>query len=97
LLSVADQRSTKGPLTTRASRIRHEKIVFSLLKEYFRRLKEKKLPRLITGNDLIRKFKLQPSPLIGKILAEVEELQAIGKLRNKAEALGAAAKIIKQV
>lgn len=96
LLSIADQRATRGRLTTRESRIRHEKIVFSLIKEYFKRLKEKKLPRLISGDDLIRKFKLQPSPLIGKILSEIEESQAIGRIKTKAEALRTAAKIIKQ-
>jgi poly(A) polymerase len=93
LLSIADQRATKGRLTTRESRIRHEKIVSGLIKEYFKRLKEKKLPRLLNGNVLIKKFKLAPSPLIGKILSEVEELQAIGRIKNKTEALKVAAKI----
>jgi poly(A) polymerase len=95
LLSVADQRATKGPLTTNESRIHHERVCFSLIKEYFRKIKEKKIPRLINGNDLMRKFKLKPSPLIGKILAEIEELQAIGKIKTKKEALGLAVKFIK--
>jgi putative nucleotidyltransferase with HDIG domain len=92
LISIADQRSTKGPLTTKRSRIRHERIVLDLIKEYFREKKKKKLPRLITGDDLIKKFKLQPSPLIGKILSEIDELQAIGKIKTKKEALEAARK-----
>jgi len=95
LLSIADQRATKGRLTTKESRVRHEKIVFSLIKEYFKKLKEKKLPRLINGNDLLKKFKLEPSPLIGKILSEIEELQAIGKIRTKLEALRVASRLIK--
>lgn len=89
LISIADQRSTRGPLTTRQSRLRHEKVCNALIKEYFRKLKEKKPPRLITGDDLIEKFKLTPSPLIGKILREIEELQAIGKIKTKAGALKA--------
>lgn len=95
LISLADQRSTKGPLTTRASRVRHEKLVFSLIKEYFRRRKEKKPARLINGDDLIQKFKLEPSPLIGKILAEIEELQAVGKIKTRMEAFKIAKKFIK--
>ncbi len=95
LTSLADQRATKGPLTTRQSRVRHEKVACGLIKEYFRRKKEKKLPRLISGDDLLKKFKLAPSPLIGKILREIEELQAIGKIKTKKEALEAAAKFIK--
>jgi poly(A) polymerase len=87
LVSLADQRATCGPLTTRESRIRHEKVVKSLIKEYFKKQKEKPIPRLISGDDLIKIFKLTPSPIFGKILKEIEELQAIGKIRNKEEAL----------
>jgi len=94
LLSLADQRATKGPLTTRKSRIRHERIVFALIREFFLREKEKKAPRLINGDCLIKEFQLEPSALIGKILSEVEELQAIGKIKTKNEALRIAAKLI---
>lgn len=94
LLSIADQRATKGRLTTLASRKRHERVVFGLIEEYFRRKKEKKAPRLINGDDLIKKLKLNPSPLIGKILSEVEELQAIGKINTKKQALEAAKKYL---
>lgn len=94
LISIADQRATKGPLTSLESRIHHEKVALDLIKEYFRNKKKKKIERLINGDDLIKKFKLEPSILIGKILREVEELQAIGKIRNKTEALRIAKKMI---
>ena len=94
LLSIADQRATKGPLTSKKSRLHHEKVVLGLIKEYFKRKKEPKLVRLITGDDLIKKFKLGPSPLIGKILSEIEELQAIGKIKTKKEALKVAKELI---
>ncbi|MCX5714537.1 MAG: HD domain-containing protein [Candidatus Omnitrophica bacterium] len=90
LLSLADQRSTLGPLTTRASRIMHEKVVASLIREYFRKSREKKIPRLVNGDDLIKKLKVKPSPLLGRLLSELEELQAIGKFKSKAEGLKAA-------
>lgn len=95
LMSVADQRATKGPLTTPESRAKHEKVVFGLIRESFRKAKEKKPQRLVNGDDLIRKFKLEPSPLIGKILSELEELQAIGKVKTKEDALKAAKKMIR--
>ena len=95
LLSLADQRATKGPLTTRQSRIRHEKVVAQLIRKYFGKKKEKKLPRLISGDDLMKKFKIAPSPLIGEILREIEELQAIGKIKTKQEALKEAKKFVK--
>jgi poly(A) polymerase len=96
LLSLADQRSTRGPLTSNESRLRHEKVVSWLIKEYFRKQKEKKMPRLVSGDDLIRKFKLKPSPLFGKILSRLEELQAVGRVKTKTQALEAAGKIIKE-
>jgi poly(A) polymerase len=95
LISLADQRATKGRLTSPESRVHHERICLDLIKEYFRKKKEKKLPRLITGDDLIGKFKLEPSPLVGKILSEIEESQAIGKIKTKSEALAIAKKLIK--
>ena len=95
LLSIADQRATKGPLTTSASRLQHEKVVFGMIREHYRKKKEKKMLRLVNGNDLMREFKLEPSPLIGKILTELEELQAIGKIKTKEEALKAAKKFVR--
>ncbi len=95
LLSIADQRATKGPLTTPQSRAKHEKTVSGLIREYYRKSKDKKAPRLVNGDDLMKAFKLAPGPLIGKILSELEELQAIGKVRTKEEALKCAKKIIK--
>jgi len=95
LVSIADQRATRGLLTSDESRLRHEKVCFNLVRQYFKKQKEKKLPRLINGDELIERLKLTPSPLIGKILSEVEELQAIGKIKTKKQALEAARKLVK--
>jgi putative nucleotidyltransferase with HDIG domain len=94
LLSVADQRATKGPLTCDVSRTQHEKICFSLIKEYFRKSKERKLVALTNGHEIMRRFKLTPSPLIGKILDEIREAQSIGQIKTKKEAFEIARKII---
>lgn len=96
LLSLADQRATKGPLTTNAARLQHERVVARLIREYLRKSKEKKKPRLVNGDDIMKRFKLKPSVLIGKVLAQIEELQAIGKISSKQEALKEAAKLIRK-
>ncbi len=94
LLSLADQRSTRGPLTTEADQKHHAKICLGLIKQYFADKKKVPLVRLINGNDLIRKFKLKPSPVFAKILNAVQEAQALGKVSTKQEALALAAKMI---
>lgn len=49
---------------------------------------------LITGNDLIRDFKLKPSPLFQLILNEVEEGRVLGIIQSKSEATAIAQKLI---
>jgi tRNA nucleotidyltransferase/poly(A) polymerase len=93
LLSLADQRSTRGPLTSEEDQRHHEKIVRSVLRRYFEKTKEKPFVRLMTGHDLIKTLKLKPSPVFAKILAEVEEKQILGKIKTKKEALELAKKI----
>lgn len=93
LISLADQRSTRGPLTLKKSRRQHEHMVDSLIKEYFRKQKEEKLPRLVNGYDLMKKLKLKPGPLIGEILSDIEEQQATGKIKTKQQALESAEKM----
>ena len=96
LLSLADQRATRGPLTDPVQRRRHEKLIKELIQHYFDKQKEKPFVRLIDGNDLIRKLKLEPSPEFSKILREVEEAQAEGSIKTKNQALGLARKIAKK-
>ena len=93
LLSLADQRAPRGPLTTQEALKLHEKTGLGLIKEYFRKAKEKKITRLVNGDELMAKFNLTPSPIIGRILSELEELQAIGKIKTKKEALAVAKKL----
>lgn len=93
LLSMADQRATRGPLTNEEERKHHEKTCLWLIKEYFRRKEAKKMPKLITGDDLVRKLKLTPGPFFGEILTQIEEEQAAGEINTKKEALELARKI----
>lgn len=96
LLSLADQRSTRGPLTTAYDQKHHEKILKGLIKLYLDKKKEKPFVRLISGDDLIKKLKLEPSPIFAKILREVEERQAAGEIKTKTQALTLAKKIAKK-
>lgn len=94
LLSMADQRATRGVLTKDENRKNHEEVCLGLVKEFFRRRKEKRLPRLINGHDLIRHLKLSSGPLIGDILLLIEEAQAMGEIKTKQQALKMARKLV---
>ena len=94
LLSLADQRSTRGPATTQKDQEHHEKICLGLVSQYFEKKKEKPFVRLISGNDLIKKLKLKPSPEFSKILTKIEEDQSLGKIKTKKEAINLAKEIV---
>ncbi len=96
LLSLADQRSTRGPLTSEDDQRHHESIVRVLVKQYFEKKRQKPLVRLIDGNNLIRLLKLKPSPIFAKILRAVEEQQALQKIQTKQEALSFAKEMIEK-
>ena len=96
LISLADQRATKGPYATKESRLRHERLVVKLIKEHFKKAGAKAQERLVDGNDIMKELGIEPSPLVGRILSELEELRAIGRIKDKKQALQAARKLSKR-
>ncbi|MCM8787295.1 MAG: HD domain-containing protein [Candidatus Omnitrophica bacterium] len=94
LLSLADWRATKGPLTDTKKRTKHERIMLKIVNNYFLEAQIKPLKKIVDGYDIMRKFNLIPSPLIGKILNKIKEEQVLGKITNKKEAYNIAKKII---
>lgn len=64
------------------------KIVMPLIERYLDKSDRVVYPQsLLTGNDLIKAFELKPSPLIGKLLTEIQIAYIEGKVSNKQEAL----------
>ena len=51
--------------------------------------------RLITGNDLMTHFDLQPGPEIGAVLGRVEEARSAGEIETKEQALEMAANALR--
>jgi poly(A) polymerase len=94
ILGLADQAATRGPLTTKAKTTHHAKICHMLIERYFALKEQKPKQRLLTGDDLIKKLKLKPSVLFGKILTAVEEAAALGKITTKEEAIALTKSVI---
>lgn len=88
LLSLAD-RYTYIKYTGRVNDyILHKKFVNMMLLRYFKyQSQQTVLPKLIDGNIIMKKFKLQPGPIIGRLLSIIRENQIIGNIRNTEQAL----------
>jgi len=93
LLSIADQRATRGPMSLKKDIKHHEKMCLSLINKYFEVKKDKPFERLADGNEIMRYLKIKPSIMVGKILGELVESQNLGKIKTKKEALLLAEKI----
>ena len=96
-LAMADQRATRGPLTTEVKAKHHDAICRMIIDEYFKEKVKPERPRLITGNDLIKALKLKPGPIFAEILTAVEEAQSLGTITTKAQALVLARDTINRV
>ena len=90
LLSLSDQRATRGPLTTEKAVAHYGKAALMLVDLFFARKKEKPFVRVIDGHDLIRELKLEPGPMFSRILSAVEEAQHLGKVTTREQALALA-------
>ncbi|GER89250.1 polynucleotide adenylyltransferase [Dictyobacter vulcani] len=87
LVSLADHLSMRGPEPLTIHWQRHRGTVRTLLTRYIRERQQILPPRLIQSEELIRRFKLSPGPLIGQILEAIAEAQAEGVLHSKEEVL----------
>ena len=92
----ADRMATRGPKSRLDQLDQQRGRLEELLHAYFFKADEVvKPPRLMSGNDLMRAFRLHPGPLIGELLEAIEEAQAEGRIRTADEALALAREQLK--
>jgi poly(A) polymerase len=87
LFSLADHLATFGPRPLTASWERHTAVVRLLLETYVRERERILPPRLLSADELMRRLKLNPGPLVGELLDEIAEAQAEGRIHSREEAL----------
>jgi tRNA nucleotidyltransferase/poly(A) polymerase len=94
-LSLADLLGIYGVTLPVSLWSKHLDVTRELLQAWWEE-KEAKIspPPLLDGNELMQKFGLKPSPLVGKVLEGIREAQAAGEVHSKAEALRLAEQII---
>jgi hypothetical protein len=84
LVTYADSIASSG----KGKEVRRvECTVLALMHYYASAGKVKARKRLVTGHDLMKQFRLKPSPLFKTILDAVEHAQVNGTIKNKREAL----------
>jgi hypothetical protein len=49
--------------------------------------------RLVTGDDIIGKLHVEPGPVVGRLLAAIEEARALGEVSTREEALALARRL----
>lgn len=54
---------------------------------YDKESKKPKIKPLVSGHDVMREFKIEPGPRVGKILKMIEDAQLEGKIKTEDEAL----------
>jgi tRNA nucleotidyltransferase/poly(A) polymerase len=87
LVALADHLSMRGPEPLTEAWERHLATVRLLLTRYIRERSRILPPRLIQGEELMRRLHLEPGPIIGELLEYIAEAQAEGRIHSKDEAL----------
>lgn len=78
-----------GRLKTEQERktLYHLQLVASLLRRLFDQERAPVPERLIDGHELMKELDLPPGPKVGELLERLREAQAVGQVKNRADAL----------
>ncbi len=87
LLSWADARATRGVKNPFVNFTRHRKKLIELINLSIEIKTRPRMPKLITGDDVMRIAGIGPSKEVGHILDKVKELQLAGKIKDRRQAL----------
>lgn len=97
LLTVADRWAMRGALSKKRHFIFLEHELFNMIIGFFKtKEKTQEASRLLNGHDLQSLLKIPPGPLVGKILNEIDEAQALKDIKTKNEAKELAVQVFKQ-
>jgi poly(A) polymerase len=87
LLALADYLASRGPLASMEEWRKHCQLINHILAEHDKQQAKISPMKLIDGHDIMDTFDLAPGPLIGTLLAMVNEAHASGELSTREEAL----------
>jgi len=91
-LSLADYLATHGPRVSLEDWQRQVRLMEHVFAERMRQRDESTPIRIIDGHDMMLSLGLKPGPVLGRILAVVDEARATGEINTREEALAFARK-----
>lgn len=87
VLAFADFGATRGPGLSGENRTEGERNLYELLDGYKTYVEESKTrEKLLNGTDLMELLSLQPGPIVGEILAALDEAHEFKEVSNRADA-----------
>ena len=86
MLSYADFKATRGEYAKDDYLDKLDKVIGDIGEVYFREAFLNK-PKLITGSDIMKEFKLLSSPAVGKLIKQIENAQMEGKIKTREDAM----------
>ena len=87
VLALADFLASRGPLVSMEDWQRHCQLMNYIIEEHDKQQSKIMPMKLIDGHDIMDGLGLIPGPLVGKLLAIVDEAHASGELNTREEAL----------
>ena len=93
-LNLADHLAARGPELNLDGWEQHVKIIRHILQVGTQEQAPERMPRLVTGHDLMEELDLTPGPMVGTLLEEVLDAQASGEVRTRQEALELARRML---
>lgn len=95
LLSLADMWGTYGSVLPQAVWQNHLEVVRALLSAWWETPGESvSPPALINGSQLMAELRINPGPMVGRLLEEIREAQATGLVQTPAQALDLARSLL---
>jgi hypothetical protein len=87
LVSLADHLTYLKPSDRGKKKSSHEKITVKMIHAYYHERKTILPEKLLSGHEIMKSLKLQPSKLIGLLLKDLQEAQTENKITTKKDAL----------
>lgn len=92
-LTLADHLAARGPRLLLQTWRKHVAFVSYILGRYHLEQPPAPPSRVVTGEDVMNELDIAPGPLVGRLLAAIEEARALGEVSTREEALALARRL----